>query len=117
RVPRCVDVEPDGTVRAASPDDAPAGGAVRGWIQPRPLSFCLRCRTVWTREGEFSKLSTLSQTGRSTATTITVDSMVAGLAAQGLPPGDAKALSFTDNRQDAALQAGHLNDFVQMVQL
>ena len=26
-------------------------------------------------------------------------------------------LSFTDNRQDAALQAGHLNDFVQVAQV
>ena len=28
-----------------------------------------------------------------------------------------KLLSFTDNRQDAALQAGHFNDFVQVVRL
>src|SRR5258708_26480045 len=28
-----------------------------------------------------------------------------------------KVLSFTDNRQDASLQAGHLNDFVQVVLL
>ena len=26
-------------------------------------------------------------------------------------------MSFTDNRQDASLQAGHTNDFVQVVQL
>jgi hypothetical protein len=30
---------------------------------------------------------------------------------------DQKLLSFTDNRQDAALQAGHFNDFVQVVRL
>ena len=30
---------------------------------------------------------------------------------------DAKVLSFTDNRQDASLQAGHLNDFVQTAQV
>ena len=28
-----------------------------------------------------------------------------------------RLLSFTDNRQDASLQAGHTNDFVQVVQL
>ena len=33
-------------------------------------------------------------------------------------PADArKLLSFTDNRQDASLQAGHLNDFTQVVLL
>ena len=35
----------------------------------------------------------------------------------GHSPRDQKLLSFTDNRQDAALQAGHFNDFVQVVRL
>ena len=39
------------------------------------------------------------------------------MAGQGLKTGEAKALSFTDNRQDASLQAGHLNDFVQVTML
>ena len=34
-----------------------------------------------------------------------------------MPKEEAKVLSFTDNRQDASLQAGHLNDFVQVAQL
>ena len=34
-----------------------------------------------------------------------------------IQPRDQKLLSFTDNRQDAALQAGHFNDFVQVVRL
>ena len=28
-----------------------------------------------------------------------------------------KLMSFTDNRQDASLQAGHFNDFIQVVHL
>ena len=32
-------------------------------------------------------------------------------------PAARKLLSFTDNRQDASLQAGHLNDFVQVALL
>ncbi len=39
-----------------------------------------------------------------------------------IPPGDLSAearklLTFVDNRQDASLQAGHFNDFVQVAQL
>ncbi|MDP9485383.1 MAG: DUF1998 domain-containing protein, partial [Actinomycetota bacterium] len=34
--------------------------------------------------------------------------------AQGLKPEAHKILSFTDNRQDASLQAGHFNDFVEI---
>ena len=34
-----------------------------------------------------------------------------------MPREESKVLSFTDNRQDASLQAGHLNDFVQVAQL
>ncbi|MEX0741854.1 MAG: hypothetical protein WD079_03595, partial [Phycisphaeraceae bacterium] len=96
----------------------PGTGGVRGWFQPRPLMLCLRCRAVYDRrDGDYRKLSSLSQTGRSTATTILVNATVAGMAKEGLPREESKALSFTDNRQDASLQAGHLNDFVQVAQL
>ena len=40
-----------------------------------------------------------------------------GLKDQNLNATEAKLLSFTDNRQDASLQAGHFNDFVQIAQL
>ena len=94
------------------------GSGVPGWFQPRPLLICLRCRAVYDkRQGDYRKLSSLSQTGRSTATTIAVNAAVSGMAAQGLPPEETKSLSFTDNRQDASLQAGHLNDFVQVALL
>ena len=33
---------------------------------------------------------------------------------EGLKPEARKLLSFTDNRQDASLQAGHFNDFVEV---
>jgi hypothetical protein len=36
---------------------------------------------------------------------------------EDVPPDARKLLSFTDNRQDASLQAGHLNDFTQVVLL
>jgi hypothetical protein len=95
-------------------------GALEAWWQPRPLMLCLRCRAAYDlRESDFRKLVTLSQTGRSTATTVLATTAVTGLPQYGLretgePP---RLLSFTDNRQDASLQAGHTNDFVQVVQL
>ena len=98
--------------------DSADGRGVLGWFQPRPFLICLRCRAVYdTRQGDYRKLSSLSQTGRSTATTIAVNAAVAGMAAQDLPATEAKSLSFTDNRQDASLQAGHLNDFALVAML
>ena len=110
--PQPYSVTPDGRLGGLG------GAGVSGWFQPRPFLICLRCRAVYDRrEGDYRKLSSLSQTGRSTATTVGVNAVVAGLATQDLPREEAKSLSFTDNRQDASLQAGHLNDFVQVALL
>ena len=104
---------PDGLLRSGD-----AGQGVRGWFQAAPLTFCLSCGWAHDlRTGDYQKLASLSQTGRSTATTLLANSMVAGMTSQGVEPNEAKLLSFTDNRQDASLQAGHLNDFSQVVQL
>ncbi len=96
-----------------------AAGAVAGWLQPRPLMLCLRCRAAYDlRAGDFGKLATLSQTGRSTATTITTSAAVVQMRDDAsIDPTARKVLSFTDNRQDASLQAGHMNDFVQVAML
>ncbi len=99
---------------------SPVEGAVEGWWQPKPLMLCLRCRASYDLRdsSDFRKLVTLSQTGRSTATTLVSTTAVAAMRDD--PAVDAtakKLLSFTDNRQDASLQAGHLNDFVQVALL
>jgi hypothetical protein len=70
-----------------------------------------------TKTNEGTKLTKLGSEGRSTSTTITVFSILSRLKEAGYPDEDQKLLSFTDNRQDAALQAGHFNDFVQVVRL
>ena len=55
---------------------------------------------------------------RSTATTIlAVRSLIELQRDRNLAPEARKLLSFTDNRQDASLQAGHFNDFVQVALL
>lgn len=66
---------------------------------------------------EFTKLMRLGNEGRSTATTITALSTIKALNEQGIDSTLQKLLSFTDNRQDASLQAGHFNDFISTVQL
>ena len=83
----------------------------------RPFSFCLHCGVAYgsRQKSDFAKLTTLSSEGRSTATTILSMSTIHYLQeAQNLPPKARKLLSFTDNRQDASLQAGHFNDFIEI---
>lgn len=55
--------------------------------------------------------------GRSTATTVLSFETITQLQQFGEDFGKQKLLSFTDNRQDASLQAGHFNDFVKVGQL
>jgi superfamily II DNA/RNA helicase len=85
------------------------------WFIPKPFLTCLHCGVVHdSRKNEYSKLSRLSSEGRSTATTLLCLSTVRRLKEiLGDDAEAAKILSFTDNRQDASLQAGHFNDFVQ----
>ena len=67
---------------------------------------------------ESSKLGSLSAEGRSSATTVlTLAAMRHLLKESSLPASAKKILGFTDNRQDASLQAGHLNDFVMILLL
>ena len=89
-----------------------------GWFMKAPLLFDPTSGTFFdnkTREG--TKLAKLGSEGRSTSTTITAFSILNQLRKANYKLADQKLLSFTDNRQDAALQAGHFNDFVQVVHL
>lgn len=111
RVPQAVWVRPDG---AYSP--APQDGAQKMWWQPHPFSLCLGCGEYYTgRERDFVKFASLSSEGRSSATTILANSLLRHAARTGAARD--KLLTFTDNRQDASLQAGHFNDFVHVALL
>ncbi len=70
-----------------------------------------------SKTNENTKLMSLGHEGRGTATTIMSYSVVKALLEQQEKIQDQKLLSFTDNRQDAALQAGHFNDFIATVRL
>jgi superfamily II DNA/RNA helicase len=89
---------------------------------PAPFRFCLRCKVSYeqARGNDFAKLATLDAEGRSSAVTVLSTSIVRALNKvphAELSASSRKLLTFVDNRQDASLQAGHFNDFVQMTQL
>lgn len=92
------------------------GGGYEGWFMPSPFRFCLHCGVAHSsgRSKDFDRLGQLSAGGRSSATTILSLATVNALRETDLEDSAKKVLSFSDNRQDAALQAGHFNDFVQI---
>ena len=87
-----------------------------GWFMKDPLLFDPTGGVFYDGPvSENTKLTKLGSEGRSTSTTITAFSILNRLHDLKFHPRDQKVLSFTDNRQDAALQAGHFNDYVQVV--
>lgn len=92
---------------------------LKGWFIPTPLRIDPTSGVIYedSKTREHTKLMRLGNEGRSTATTITAFSVIRRLHEQGEPSKNQKLLSFTDNRQDASLQAGHFNDFIATVRL
>ncbi len=86
---------------------------------PAPFRFCLNpaCKVAYSarQRSDVAKLATIGVDGRSTATTVlALTTMLTLRVESALEPEARKLLSFTDNRQDASLQAGHFNDFVEV---
>lgn len=106
-LPEKVRVAPDG-----SEDDS----GVEAQFVEAPFIFCLNCRVSYSarQRSDFSKLASLSSEGRSTATTVLGASALNLIESTDLKKDEKKILSFTDNRQDASLQAGHFNDFIEV---
>ncbi len=112
-LPQKIWIYPDG--RLCEEDNTP--GTVAGHFIPSPFVLCLRCGVAYNPRirSDFPKLATLATEGRSTATTILSLSTIQNLRkVDSLKPEAQKLLSFTDNRQDASLQAGHFNDFIEI---
>ena len=100
-----------------APDGVSGMVGVTAHFIPAPFRFCLKCGVAYggRARADFAKLATLGSEGRSTATTVLSLSAVRHLRHEEAIPAEAKKLlSFTDNRQDASLQAGHFNDFVEV---
>jgi len=106
RVPEPLWVSPDGAFSSTERE-----GAQKMWWQHAPFSLCLNCGEFFmSREREFGKLASLSSEARSSATTVLATSLLRHASHEGSARD--RLLTFTDNRQDASLQAGHFNDFV-----
>ena len=114
-VPSSIAVTPSGAMVAE-------GAGLEAALIEGNFLFCLNpsCGVTYAKNqrSERNKLATLGVDSRSTATTIlAVRALIDLQADQDLKPEARKLLSFTDNRQDASLQAGHFNDFVQVALL
>ena len=97
------------------PDGRCGGPGSSFWFIPGRFRFCPCCLdqphpATWER----SKLTGLSGEGRSSATTLLVSTTLEWMnkESNGISAEKRKLLGFTDNRQDAALQSGHFNDFL-----
>jgi superfamily II DNA/RNA helicase len=102
---RSVTVSPNGKL----------GSGIEAWFLRGRFRFCLRCgATHGGSARDRNRLASLSAEGRSSATTVLVSSALRWMHGghSGLDPYTRKLLGFTDNRQDAALQSGHFNDFL-----
>lgn len=100
---------------AVAPDGRPASSGKNFWFIPGKFGFCPCCLDQpHPSMRERTKLAGLSGEGRSSATTILVSTALEWMngSDSGVPKEKRKLLGFTDNRQDAALQAGHFNDFM-----
>jgi superfamily II DNA/RNA helicase/very-short-patch-repair endonuclease len=91
------------------PDFAP------GWFVKAPMPFDMTVNGAAfydSRTRDNTKLARIGNEGRSTATTVLCISAALALHQLKAAGNLQKVMSFTDNRQDAALQAGHFNDFI-----
>ena len=87
------------------------------WFLPGSHTWCLNCGQTHGDAGrDTNRLVGLSGEGRSSATTVLTLSALNLMYANG-GENSAKLLGFTDNRQDAALQSGHFNEFIFTVTL
>jgi replicative superfamily II helicase len=86
----------------------------KGTFIPYPLPFCLSCGTQHSGNvSEYTKLFLLNSVGRATGTNVLATSTLNGIEAEK----ERKIIGFTDNRQDAAFQAGHLNHWYSQIYL
>lgn len=99
-----------------APDGA-IGIGERAWFIEGSFRYCLHCGDTHVGSSrDRNRLASLTAEGRSSATTVLTSSVLQWMhrTSVGLPAHSRKLLGFTDNRQDAALQAGHFNDFLQV---
>lgn len=105
----------EGRLFQLAPDGRRNDEGIRAWFFPGKYRFCPNCRHEPPSQArDINKLAGLSAEGRSSATTLISAAMLDWME-RGQTPAKKerrKLLGFSDNRQDAALQSGHFNDFI-----
>ena len=116
RIPQAIWFKADGNFTLSEPRSVEKW--YRGWYMPYRLLFDPTSMTFYSAlTKDRTKLTTLGSEGRATATTILTFNILRQFTQANYPEKQRKVLSFTDNRQDAALQAGHFNDFLNTVRI
>lgn len=114
RLPQLLHFNSEGQYSWKQEDHLP----LKGWYIPANLLFDPTSGIIFDlKTSENTKLARLGNEGRSSATTILGASILKTLQENNTPSQNRKFLSFTDNRQDASLQAGHFNDFFTLARL
>lgn len=82
-----------------------------GVFIPSPLPICLHCGTEHGgNTSEYGKMFLLNSVGRATGTDV-----ITTAAINASPKNEKKLIGFSDNRQDTAFQAGHLNHWYSQI--
>ena len=89
-------------------------GKVSVTLIPSPFTLCPSegCGVSYDKRTrkEFNKLFSFGTVGRSTATDVLISNML-----NTLPKEEQKVIAFSDNRQDTALQAAHINNIQKRI--
>lgn len=113
RIPRKIYVTQTGAYTTEEPSEDV--NCIAAIYVPSPLMYDPSARAVYKgRQSEYSKLAKIGGEGRSTATTVLSYEDIVLMQQAGVEEKDRKVMTFVDARQDAALQAGHFNDFIRI---
>lgn len=113
RMPKRIYVNQEGKF-----SEVPSEGYLAAWLMKEKLLFDITSIMIYPpRSSDNTKLARLGNEGRSTATTILTTGIINSLSEMNADKSVRKVLSFIDNRQDAALQSGHFNDFMKIALL
>ncbi|MEM9024652.1 MAG: hypothetical protein AAGB22_12980, partial [Bacteroidota bacterium] len=92
----------------------PRPNSLKAWFIRSPLHLDPISGTIYPGQSrDFNKLMQVGNPGRTITTTLLTYATLQQLDEVNAPKSLRKFMSFTDNRQDAALQTGHFNDFMQ----
>jgi superfamily II DNA/RNA helicase len=113
RLPRMIYIHQNGSYLETEP--LPEFNYLQAVFVPSPLMYDPTAKAVYKgKQSEWTKLTKIGGEGRSTATTVLSYEDIILMNEAGVEEQNRKVMTFVDARQDAALQAGHFNDFIRI---